>query len=594
MCDVVLSPIEGRHLESRNPEDLQEIIETNRNTNYLLPPVSLPPELLVKVFRYAVRDNSGTPDQLFPYPWLGITRVCHRWRQVALGAPELWRTIWVTTLDCTREMLARSQQMPLIVKGDMNQLARMGQAKYNEILDCILRELRRIVILDVCIVEFPMPELEHYPEDALMMMKLVFHSFANPSQRPGGSLVDPLLTYLLNVNAPNLERVKLYLPCIQWKMIRGLVRNTLKILTLSGDDEKDEEADFVMGDVLHVLGSLPQLEKLVLRSALPEPPGDPPELVTFPTILPNLRSLTIADTVTSCANLLRRTSFPPDVKMSLHCTYRSQRSVPGLVDAIRSGPSFQRYHGTQGNLSSPPQTIRTLVLRGPDTTDITQLRAWTTYHSLDQLYSNIRERLKTPLGDYLINITLKCETKNHFPALQLVRAFPLDNIETVLLRPAHKWASKCLEMIALNNLLFDLPSLRELDMGRFATPRLPEIIFCSRLDEVDVVLPPSTPGEPTQMRRVLRENLIFPDLSVLGLDMVDVVPGEYMRHDVDHFDGDGDDFLEEIEIAFDIRRTVCGGKMFDRLVLNNCLRVTDGHAQKFARFANTLVREEAM
>ncbi|KAF9016237.1 hypothetical protein BDZ89DRAFT_1075817 [Hymenopellis radicata] len=75
------------------------------DTKSLLHPMrSIPDELILEIFGHCISriPNDQDPDALDPKgaPWL-LTRVCHRWREVAINSPQLWTHLF---LDFDRQM----------------------------------------------------------------------------------------------------------------------------------------------------------------------------------------------------------------------------------------------------------------------------------------------------------------------------------------------------------------------------------------------------------------------------------------------------------------------------------------------------------
>ncbi|KAG1738507.1 hypothetical protein EDB19DRAFT_1852366 [Suillus lakei] len=84
----------------------------------------LPTEILSHIFHLCLPDvpgfNTLKPPSQLTAPML-LTRICRRWREVAIGVPSLWRRLSVTVVDshwqraafCYDSYLKRSQGLPL-------------------------------------------------------------------------------------------------------------------------------------------------------------------------------------------------------------------------------------------------------------------------------------------------------------------------------------------------------------------------------------------------------------------------------------------------------------------------------------------------
>lgn len=275
-------------LEDRIAEYSRAIIEARRELNGLLAPVSLPPELLIKIFGDFIEPYTDPSVAIVPrrfppahprrYGWLRASHVCHRWREVMLGAPELWATVWVTSSNCVSMMIDRSQQVPLTIRYRQPESC-VVTPKVEEPLSLLLDQLSRATILDLAFTAYP-ELLQDRPWAAPLMKELIVRG--TPRVECGSTRSE--LPYLLLANEmPFLEKLELHLDTVWWN--ESLVKPTLRHLTLHSD-EKNRHRDFVIDDVLEILGQLPALETLDLQLALSFPNSLEPESPFV--VLPNL------------------------------------------------------------------------------------------------------------------------------------------------------------------------------------------------------------------------------------------------------------------------------------------------------------------
>jgi len=93
-----------------------------RKLNQLAPISRLYPEIFSTIFCH-VRDSTIRP---FPLVWtwgrtkdcIGLTHVCHAWRDIAINTPTLWAKIFISVedhLEWVQEMLRRSKQCSLSI-----------------------------------------------------------------------------------------------------------------------------------------------------------------------------------------------------------------------------------------------------------------------------------------------------------------------------------------------------------------------------------------------------------------------------------------------------------------------------------------------
>lgn len=97
-------------------EERMRALRTRRNSLSLVS--SIPPELLSTIFVHHAQQtqllhNPDNPDIL---SWIIVGHICHHWREVALGTPELWATPFLNSSQATDEMLTRSKMAPLILR----------------------------------------------------------------------------------------------------------------------------------------------------------------------------------------------------------------------------------------------------------------------------------------------------------------------------------------------------------------------------------------------------------------------------------------------------------------------------------------------
>ncbi|KAI0695413.1 hypothetical protein C8T65DRAFT_743982 [Cerioporus squamosus] len=98
-----------------------ELSQLRHLQNSLAPVNRLAPELFVKIFKYLVEPtifkDESMAELFSPAARLGslisATHVCYYWRQIALGAAELWTTIPLHNLPLALTFLPRSQSSPL-------------------------------------------------------------------------------------------------------------------------------------------------------------------------------------------------------------------------------------------------------------------------------------------------------------------------------------------------------------------------------------------------------------------------------------------------------------------------------------------------
>ncbi|KAI0043363.1 hypothetical protein FA95DRAFT_1474888, partial [Auriscalpium vulgare] len=102
---------------------LYQVSVARARRNALLAPVSLPVELLARIFAMVATTEHGNDADCVrnarteesALGWIRVTHVCQRWRSAALACPTLWTEIDTVLGEGVAELLARSCNAPLSV-----------------------------------------------------------------------------------------------------------------------------------------------------------------------------------------------------------------------------------------------------------------------------------------------------------------------------------------------------------------------------------------------------------------------------------------------------------------------------------------------
>ncbi|KAF7371183.1 F-box domain-containing protein [Mycena sanguinolenta] len=97
-----------------------------KNRAILSPIRRLPPEILVEIFLWttpnSVKRRRSSSRYSFPWPWV-LTRISHRWREIAVSTPSLWSHVVVnfdlhpTPLPVLEAQIARAQELKIHIYG---------------------------------------------------------------------------------------------------------------------------------------------------------------------------------------------------------------------------------------------------------------------------------------------------------------------------------------------------------------------------------------------------------------------------------------------------------------------------------------------
>ncbi|TFL02146.1 hypothetical protein BDV98DRAFT_52726 [Pterulicium gracile] len=95
----------------------------NQRTSFSALPTEILSHILVLAVQPARLDVPRDSWEYLPLPWeehVELTRVCRRWRAVAMGCPEYWAGVPFSSSRNYSQMLARSRSAPLRIRIDVN------------------------------------------------------------------------------------------------------------------------------------------------------------------------------------------------------------------------------------------------------------------------------------------------------------------------------------------------------------------------------------------------------------------------------------------------------------------------------------------
>ncbi|KAI0750587.1 hypothetical protein BC629DRAFT_1739460 [Irpex lacteus] len=587
-----MKTIQHRRLEPQDPiyehSGSRSILEESREPNRLLPWVALPTELLIKIFSHLIHSRTDTThaahcstlrcySETAPesghgprYGWLRASYVCHRWREVMLGTPQLWAIVWITSPECVREMLSRSQQVPLVIKFRQSE-SRVEPSKYLQSLSIALNQLSRVAILDLANGDGPIMVRERPWVTPLMKELVVRRGFRFFSRSMLGT---PLHVGLLANEMPLLEKLELHTGLIWWSA--NLVKPTLRYLTLHGTVNN---RPVVIDAVLGVLSQLPALETVDLQLALPPSSSGSPDAGTPFAFLPNLRKLRVIDSAKATSELLAQLSFPGDTQISFACTYHAPSEVFGLLGAIRShlGNPYPI------NSKTSSSSVRSAVLYGQNANNLMainlKLECWPMYHPLDQLQRATVEKDETAqlaMSEPLVSLKLDNHDPSHLPVLRLLNAIPTEAVESLYLDPpSADDTSTHTEADTLTSLLMKTPELRELGVGAFAVHCILQVLHYRTFHEDKAA------NVTESVSPMIQEQLILPRLSVLFLNRRD--KSTYPHHRIHH-----NQFIRQLVQLLKVRKDVSGGRKLERLVVEGCSDVIEDAREAFSNYVNAV------
>ncbi|TCD60948.1 hypothetical protein EIP91_009263 [Steccherinum ochraceum] len=377
-------------LEAEIAQYSSRVTELGRQINTFNALSVFPPEVLVEIFihyamLYEEEEDEVTGADVWlggikPYQWLGITHVCHHWREVALNTPRLWARIAVHGKErAVKEVVLRSRDAPLIVKANLTtNLTLIG--RFTEIYT---QHLHHIATLDIRIRGFTLGGLLGTNTPAPLLQNFSFRDVS------GGTANWQSIRALFAKDLPSLERVAIRCELLQWEP--SIFLPTLKELKLECaryDANERRNARVRLpntvpkhpswSEMYAALERVPFLQELDLENVFPIDPPDCQDSPIESIHLPSLKDLLIFGNAKECADFLNHISLPLRcgvlVRITLDPGETPQMAVPAVrkhLEAWNRQP--KRLVGTSREAESDP--LRTLTISPVHPTAVL-FRAW--------------------------------------------------------------------------------------------------------------------------------------------------------------------------------------------------------------------------
>jgi len=273
-------------------------------------PISvLPPELLMRIFRFYALKEPPWSDGMQKLGWIGVTHVCRCWRQVALGDSSLWARItgispnskWIA------EMLVRARNAPLVVD--------FVVTPFPEVLSVFtphIFRIRELRLRDLCgyhsqglreICELEAPALEHFELGLSTPYPVTFHQLGWAT--------------LFRGRAPKLRTLSLSSVFIPWSLIPRGQLTQLKITLFRWIYSSNTPSPSESNQLLDLLINSPDLEVLALEFCLPTILFQAPDGKAVH--LPRLSRLCLGGSTSCVANSLKMLQLPSSTTLHLRC-----------------------------------------------------------------------------------------------------------------------------------------------------------------------------------------------------------------------------------------------------------------------------------
>ncbi|EIN05144.1 hypothetical protein PUNSTDRAFT_137826 [Punctularia strigosozonata HHB-11173 SS5] len=251
---------------------------------------TLPTELLIRIFCFAIWSNSPWDSDI---PFLGsITRVCHRWKDIAWDVPALWTKFDLSDVRATEFMLEYSKDLRIVL------CANGGNGEV--VFAAAMHVLQ--TISDVARVEALY--LRAVPRVATRILSSMV-----------AANVRNIETLMISVVRGSVRHWDFELPSIMFSSIRmyhvsGLEFSSTEPFSFHNLEELSIEGRHLCASskLCDMLSHMSNLQRLYLRNAANAPP--PPQRYRSHISLPNLRILDVVDDIRVCDYISAAVQMP--------------------------------------------------------------------------------------------------------------------------------------------------------------------------------------------------------------------------------------------------------------------------------------------
>ena len=248
-------------LDGQIAEGAADFIQLKRARNSLLNVMRIPPEILGRIFRFAIIVKKKHPD--FPGIQKGSYNfflVCYHWNQVARGTPELWYS-WGNNLEDWKRSCSRPGIIALDLVLDSGFKHGDDTSSFDETLQAALRDhASRDVIRKV-----------HLRSANLELIVSIISSLTPENEVVRQSSMESII--LLNVNASNFF-ARQHFPKLRNLTLTGcqnpplvhLASHTTALVNLTlSDNANTLTSTFTTSQVVSLLAANPSIRTLDLR-----------------------------------------------------------------------------------------------------------------------------------------------------------------------------------------------------------------------------------------------------------------------------------------------------------------------------------------
>ncbi|TFY74581.1 hypothetical protein EWM64_g9431 [Hericium alpestre] len=310
--------------------------------NALIQNARIPPEILSRIFRFAVDLHPCTHDGPLPHErlplndmlevvkttrtlpgWLAITQVCRRWRDVAFRDPSLWTEVtYATSMTWLKENLARAQSLNLPVT--LHRYIPRGYPPWEnneaelDLIDEHMSHIRELVVLmHPASMIYAVPLINAAP----LLESLTLSRYGLGIDETDDELVQRLSDDIFAGHVPALRRLAVRGHIFRWTT-SPLISASITHFELSlpecayvqDDIYPDGLEEPSRAKLFLCLRRMPMLEALKLENCWPFE-GHPwlDMIIEFA----RLQSLALIGTMASCVEFLQRVRIPSSASLNM-------------------------------------------------------------------------------------------------------------------------------------------------------------------------------------------------------------------------------------------------------------------------------------
>jgi len=285
------------------------IVDSQRNAH--LPISTLPVEILTKIF--LLHQHNMTVQT---FDWIKITHVSQRWRDIALNFSHLWIHIPFHHPKWAKEMITRSQHACPIVKA--NYIPSLYPSEAQLLKTFLQQHLSRVQVLQIRSTDSQLlaklfQDIQPTSVPCLSTLSLSVQ-WQDPGTEPSAvfDFLPILDSRFLNTNS--LRKVKAP-TTLRWdlRLFSGLTHLRL------GDGRNMPRTQTSQCEFLDALRRMPSLQSLHLDESVPPRAVD--KSLLEQVHLPDLRALSVFDTVSAIDFFLHHVTFPPTTRTTIGCKH---------------------------------------------------------------------------------------------------------------------------------------------------------------------------------------------------------------------------------------------------------------------------------